>query len=208
MSRKIELYGCADSPYVARVQWMLEEQSQAYNWIETDLVKGEQNSDLYLSKFPTGQVPGLVVDGKPIFDSVAIIKFLSVTNNFKFYSEDLFEATDVDSWLSFSSNEVGEPISKLCWQRFWKKKITGESPDDSYVKRLSSQLDYNLPKLELRLSTRDYLCGEFSLADIASFPLIVLADRAEVDLNDFPSIKRWLNSIKKRPSLSRVNYSY
>jgi glutathione S-transferase len=208
MNQKIKLFGCADSPYVARVQWYLEEMGLSYEWINIDLMQNEQNSEQYLEKVPTGQVPSLSIDGKIIFDSNAILRLLSSMNGYKHYSEDLMKRAEIDSWTSFASDEVGEPISKLCWQRYWKKKLVNAEPDESYIKRLILQLEYCLPKLDKRLSLSQYLCGDFSLAEFSSFPLIVLAGRAQVNLDDYKNVTRWLSDIKKRPSFERVNYSY
>lgn len=205
---RIVLYGYPDSPYCARVQWFLEELELSYEWVEVDIVRGKQQEPNFLCLSPFGQIPCLKIGKKTFFDSMAILRYLGMTCGQRFYSTQVERMCEIDAWALASSTEVGEPISKLCWQRYWKKNFR-QVEDKPYSMRLESQLKQNLSFLDARLKDSAHLCGDdISLADFSSFPLIVLHERAGVDLEGFPGIVSWLESLKHRPSLKKVNFNY
>ena len=206
----LKVYGYEDSPYVMRVEWILKELNIAYEFVRVDLLSNEQNTNWYLNISPIGQVPAIEADGGVrVFDSLAIIKYVALKSNSTLYPKDFTKQIAVDSWLQFGSFEVGEPISKLCWQRFWKPKLTKREPDLSYCERLEKQLSFGAPKLDRMLGDHEYISGDsFTVADIAAFPLIVLADRAEFSLDVYPNIASWVERIKKRPAVSQTQYNF
>jgi glutathione S-transferase len=198
-----------------RVEWILNELELDFDFIEVDLIKNEQNTPDFLKISPTGQIPAIEFissetnEKVSLFDSMAILKFLSINHKSKLYPDEILAQSKVDGWMNFCSIEVGEPISKICWQRYWKKNITGESEDKDYVNRLEKQLSYSISKLELALGKGEFICGDdITIADIASFPLIVLYERAQVDLSFYPNTLRWLESIKKRPASKQVHFDF
>lgn len=207
MKSEVTLYGHYDSPYVARVIWMLEECGFKYSFKEVDLAKGEQRSDSFLKLNPCGTVPLLQIDGENLWDSVAILRYLSSRKKFLYYDVNPLKQAKIDGALAFASDSIGEPISKLCWQRYWKEKLGAGPIDEPYCKRLENELSYNLPLLEQLIGSSGYLCGEFSIADISAYPLIALFERSRVSLEDYPKVLTWIEKIKKRPSLEKVLYS-
>lgn len=207
---QIIVYGYPDSPYVARVEWVLCELGYDYDFVKVDITRGDQTQKSYLDIAPTGLIPALKVNDSCLYDSFAIIKYLAAVSAYELYSEDLLKQAEIDAWAQFSSFEVGEPISKLCWQRFWKQKFSNRPGEDKkYCERLVRGLDISIHKLEKRLSETQFLCGDhITLADMMSFPLIVLHQRAKYNLESFPSILRWLSENKNRPSFKMVGYNF
>ena len=79
------------------------------------------------------------------------------------------------------------------------------APDgqDYAKKRYTGEYDRNLGVLERRLSDREYILGEYSIADIISFPWVLIAKPLGASLDSFPNVKAWRSRIKERPAVRR-----
>jgi len=72
------------------------------------------------------------------------------------------------------------------------------------IERYGNEYDRLLGVMNLRLQDRDYLAGEYSIADIASLPWVKAHDRMGVSLEQFPNVQRWLDAIVARPAVTRA----
>jgi GST-like protein len=72
------------------------------------------------------------------------------------------------------------------------------------IERYTKEVNRLYGVMDRRLADRPYLAGEYSIADIASYPWVVPYERYSQNLDDFPNLKRWFEAIKARPAVARV----
>ena len=72
------------------------------------------------------------------------------------------------------------------------------------IDRYTKEVNRLYGVMNKRLADRDFLAGDYSIADMASYPWVVPHERYSQDLNDFPHLKRWFEAIKARPAVAKV----
>lgn len=109
MTKHLTLYGFILCPYVQRVRMALESLNIAFDYIEVDLLVNEQRSEEYLKINPFGKVPSIAVDGKIIYESLALLEYLENEIG-GIFPKDNIEKTQNRIWGSYLDSVV---ISKL-----------------------------------------------------------------------------------------------
>lgn len=183
---------------------MLEELGIEYQVHKVDIHAGDQFKPDFLKISPNNKIPAIRdsegTDGTPItlFESGAILIYLAEKYR-KFMPLDAAGRYSCLQWLMFQMAGLG-PMSGQYNHFHHTAAVQVEYAKERYaneVKRL-----YRV--LEKRLSEAEYLAGPYSIADIATFPWMRNPDRRGVDINDFPSIKRWMETIDARPAVQRA----
>jgi len=198
----ITLYSWS-TPNGRKVSVMLEECGLRYRVKPVDIRVGDQFKPDFLKINPNGKIPAIVdrdgPDGKPItlFESGAILVYLAgKTGKFLPASErGKFEALQ---WLMFQMGGVGPIFGQTHhFLRFAPERVPyAEARYHNETKRLYGVLDR-------RLAKADFLAGEYSIADIATFPWVARHEWHNVDLGDFPAVRRWHDAIAARPAVQR-----
>ena len=181
----ITLYDAARCPYCARVRILLAEKGVEYQTVEVDL--SDRPAWIY-DKNPTGRVPVLEEDGRPLPESAVIMEFLEE----RYPEPSLLPADPADRalvrLLIFRDKDLTDPY--YAFRR-------GEEGADE-------QLDTALAVLDSALEERPFLGGaEYGLADIALVPWILRTrDMLGVDLDGYPSLGAWLARLERRPAIA------
>ncbi|MGE3256847.1 glutathione S-transferase family protein [Pseudonocardia sp.] len=191
------------SPNVRKIVIALEELALPYAVRWTDITAGDQFTDAYRAVNPNGKVPAIVdhdgPGGEPVtvFESAAILLYLAEKTG------RLLPADPVRRWTA---------VSWLAWQVANHGPMTGQAThflryapeqgiDDAYaLDRYGREVQRLYGVLDERLTGRDYLADEFSVADIACFPWVRVAKGHGVDLDRFPAVQAWSARIAARPS--------
>jgi len=179
----------------SRVHWALEELGIPYNKIKKDLKAGETKAPDYLALNPNGKVPLLVVDGKPLFESLAILIYLG--ENFG-AEKKLWPAAghparfEALSWTTWGTTELGMAIAMLynCLEIPAAKEMA------------TARANTCCEVLERHLDGRSYVLGnDFTLVDVAVSAVLAWSRFFNYDLTPFPRVAAWVERCSKRPAL-------
>lgn len=199
------LYGHKDSPYCVRVEWVLRSLSLPYRFEHVQVGKRTTYTDGFLSASPTEQVPALSWSTGSLFDSAACVGYLDETFGFILSHPDSFKRHRLWALSNYVSSQIGEPLGRLCWQRFWKKKFNLEC-DETYCQRLEKALFPELDKLEKIAQRAPLWGGETSILEVMAIPLVALYRRAEVDITSYKSVHQWFCEAQKDSVFKALGY--
>ena len=194
----IDLYTWT-TPNGRKVSIALEELGLPYTSHAIDINKDEQFAPDFLKISPNNRIPAIVDrdNGLSVFESGAILIYLADKTG-KLLPKDGEARYRVLEWLMWQMGGVGPMIGQA---HHFLRQNPGKAPyaEERYHKealRLYGVLDR-------RLEGRDFVAGDYSIADIAIWPWIARFEWHRVDLNQFANVKRWYVSIAKRPAVQK-----
>ena len=190
----IDLYSSA-TPNGRKISIMLEELGVEYNAFNINLEKKEQFSEIFSKISPTNKIPVIVDNDTNItlFESGAILLYLAEKYN-KFLNKNNY--WEIVQWLFFQMSYVGPMLGQAHQYLFYNpgKSKFAEDKSKGYTQHV-----YQI--LNERLSTREYIVDQYSIADISIWPWIARFERHQINLNKYPNILRWYSGISKRPAI-------
>jgi GST-like protein len=198
----IELYTWG-TPNGRKASIMLEECALPYNVHRIDIGKGDQHSPGFLAICPNGKIPAIVdtegPDGQPmpLFESGAILVYLAGKAG-KFLPASLRGKYEALQWLMFQMGGVGPMFGQV---HHFVRQAKEEVP--YAIERYTKEKDRLYGVLDKRLGEAEYLAGEYSIADIATYPWVARHEWHRTNLADFPNVKRWFDVISARPAVQR-----
>jgi GST-like protein len=197
----IELYTWG-TPNGKKASVMLEEVGLPYNVHPIRIMDGDQFKPDYLAINPNSKIPAITdtdgPGGKPIniIESGAILIYLAEKTG-KLLSRDPVARIEAIEWLMFQMGGVGPMFGQAHhFLRQVKDNPYGAERYSKETRRLYGVIDTRLGKV-------DYLAGEYSIADVATFPWVARHEWHQVELTDFPNVKRWYDAIDARPAVQR-----
>jgi GSH-dependent disulfide-bond oxidoreductase len=189
------------TPNGYKVTIMLAEIGTPYRVIPIDITAGVQFAPDFLKISPNNKIPAIVDhDGPggtplPIFESGAILLYLAEKTG-QFLPSDPRARTDVLQWLMFQMGGVGPMLGQAHhFRRYAPEQIPYA------IERYTREAARLYGVIDRRLAEVEYLAGEYSIADIATFPWIRPHRWQGQELDGFPNLKRWYDSIKARPAV-------
>ena len=190
----IDLYS-SPTPNGRKISIMLEELGVKYNPIFINLEQKEQFSEEFSKISPSNKIP-VIVDknnNQTIFESGAILLYLAKKYN-KFLDDDNY--WEIVQWVFFQMAYVGPMLGQAHQYLFYNpgKSKFAEEKTKGYAKHI-----YEI--LNKKLSEQEYFSNKYSIADIAIWPWIARFERHQVDLNNYPNVRRWYLQISKRPAV-------
>ena len=202
--RPIELYTWA-TPNGRKVSIMLEELGLSYNVHPVDISKGEQHQPEFLAISPNNRIPAIIdpdgPDGEPLalFESGAILIYFAEKMESDLLPKSGRDRAITMQWLMWQMGGVGPMFGQAHHFLFKPKE------DVPYGKKRYHDETNRLYKvMNQRLDDVVYLAGDkYTVADVATYPWVARFPRHQVDLNDYPSVKRWFDEISKRPAVEK-----
>jgi GST-like protein len=197
----IQLYTWA-TPNGKKVSIMLEEVGLPYEVHPINIAKGDQLKPEYLAINPNNKIPAIIdsdgPDGNPLklFESGAILMYLAEKTG-KFLPQEMVKRYEVIQWLMFQMGGVGPMFGQANYFYRLEEKVPFA------IERYYKEAIRLYKVLEQTLGKRDYLAGEYSIADIATYPWVGRHDGHNVKLEEFPNVKRWFDVISQRPAVKR-----
>ena len=199
----IDLYTWT-TPNGRKVSVMLEECGLPYRVHEINIGKDAQFTPEFQAINPNGRIPAIIdsegPDGKSItmFESGAILIYLAGKTG-KFLPKSARNKYDALQWLMFQMGGVGPMFGQTHhFLRAAKEKIPYG------IERYSKETRRLYGVLDKRLAHQPYLAaGEYTIADMATYPWIARHEWHEVALEEFPNVKRWFDAIGARPAVRR-----
>lgn len=197
-SKTIDLYTWA-TPNGRKVSIMLEELGLDYNVIPIDITQGEQHDLDFVSFSPNNKIPAIIdhETGLKMMESGAILMYLAKKTGL-FMSQTGRQYWEEMQWLMFQMGHVGPMLGQT---HHFVKFNPGKSP---YAEERYKNENIRLYKvLNKRLKEREFICEDYSIVDIATWPWISRYEFQQMDLNDYPSLKAWYMRIASRPAVQR-----
>lgn len=199
----IELYTWG-TPNGRKVSIMLEECGLPYRVHTIDIGKGEQFTPEFVAINPNSKIPAIVdprgPDGKPmtLFESGAILVYLAGKTG-RFLPASVRGKYETLQWLMFQMGGVGPMFGQTHhFLRAAKEQVPyGIERYSKETRRLYGVMDKHLA------GTPFLAAGEYSIADIATYPWVARHEWHKVDLAEFPCVKRWYDAIGRRPAVAR-----
>jgi GSH-dependent disulfide-bond oxidoreductase len=187
----------APTPDGYKISIALEELGLAYEVRTLDLAKGEQKQADFLKLNPNGKVPCLIDDGFAVMESGAILVWLAEKSG-QLLPADLRARSEALQWLMLQVGGLGPMMGQAnLFGHYWPEKLPAvQARYLGEVQRLFAILD-------ARLAGRDYLAGDYSIADIAHFCWVRTAGWTGVDIAPFPHLSAWIERIAARPAVQR-----
>jgi GST-like protein len=194
----IDLYTWT-TPNGRKVSIALEEFGLPYTSHPIDISKDEQFAPAFLKISPNNRIPAIVDNdnGLSLFESGAILIYLADKTG-KLLPKQGEDRYRVIEWLMW---QMGGPGPMLGQVHHFVKYNKGKS---AYAEeRYSKEAQRLYGVLDRRLEGRDFVAGDYSIADIAIWPWISRFEWQEIDLAKFPNVKRWYTTIAARPAVQR-----
>ncbi|WP_136659064.1 glutathione S-transferase N-terminal domain-containing protein [Nitratireductor sp. XY-223] len=193
----------APTPNGWKVAIMLEECGLPYETHLMNLAGGSQFEPEFLKISPNAKMPAIVDNDTggepvPVFESGAILFYLGRKTGRFMPSGPLAEKETLE-WLFWQTGNQGPMAGQLSHFR----NYAPEGQDYGF-KRYLGEYDRNLAVLENRLEGRDYILGDYSIADMISFPWVLIAKPLGASLEKFPNVTAWRGRIKERPAVQKA----
>jgi GSH-dependent disulfide-bond oxidoreductase len=193
------------TPNGHKITIFLEEVGLPYNLVPINIGKGDQFQPEFLKIAPNNRIPAIVDHdpvggGDPIsvFESGAILLYLAEKTG-KLISTDLRDRVETLQWLFWQMGGLGPMAGQNHhFSQYAPEKIPYA------INRYVNETGRLYAVMNKRLGDREFLAGEYSIADIACYPWIVPYDRQGQKLEDFPNLKRWFEAIQARPATVRA----
>ena len=195
----IDLY-TAPTPNGWKVSILLEELELPYEVKPLDLGKLEQKEDWFLEINPNGRIPAIVdrdAGDFAVFESGACMLYLAEKTG-RFLPTDTQSRSRVIQWLMFQMGGVGPMQGQAnVFFRYAPEKIPFA------IERYQRECRRLYEVLDRQLSTAPFLAGEYSIADMATWPWVRLHGWAGVDVEGLEHLQRWIDEIEARPAVER-----
>lgn len=204
MTQPLDLY-FAPTPNGWKITIMLEECGLPYRIVPVDLGAGDQFQPEFLRISPNNRMPVLVDHTPPdgplsVFESGAILMYLAEKKG-KFVPSGLSKRYDVYQWLFWQVGGLGPMAGQL--SHFVNYAPGGPESHEYSHRRYANEYDRLFAVMARSLDHREYLAGDYSIADMATFPWILPYKRFGQDMDAYPSVRRWFDRLKSRPALQR-----
>jgi len=193
------------TPNGLKIKLFLEETGLPYRVVPVSLSKGEQFKPEFLAISPNNKIPAIVdrepVDGGdplPIFESAAILLYLAEKTG-RLIPADMRGRYEVTQWLIWQVAGLGPMAGQIGFFNVYASEKVPYAID-----RYTRETNRLYGVLDRRLAGREFIAGEFSIADIACYPWIVPHRAHGQNLDEFPNVQRWFASIGARPATRRA----
>jgi len=193
------------TPNGYKVLMFLEEAGICYRIVPVNISKGEQFDAEFLKISPNNKMPA-IIDNSPvepgapisIFESGAILQYLAEKTG-HFLPKDVLGRSEVLQWLFWQMGGLGPMLGQnLHFGQYAPEKIPYAI--DRYVNETSRLFEV----MNKQLTNREFIAGEYSIADMASYPWVFKHPYLQLQLEDFPNLERWFKTIEQRPAVARA----
>ena len=185
------------SPNPSKVALLLEELGLDYDPVPVDPRRGQQFEPAFLAVNPNGKVPAIVDGEVTVFDSNAILLYLAEKTG-RFIPADVHGRAEVLQWLFWQMGGLGPMAGQA--HHFRRYAPAG---NDYAVDRYTRECARLYRVLDTRLSGRSWIAGDYSIADMATFPWVSRFEWHQTKLEDHPNVHRWFKAIGARAAVQK-----
>ena len=187
-----------------KISIALEEMALDYRPIMVNIGRGDQFTDDFEKVSPNKRMPAIVdhdpVDGGEPFalaESGAILLYLAEKTG-RFMPSGLRERYQATQWLMWQMGHLGPMLGQHGHFALYAKEKIPYAID-----RYRTEVLRLFAILNKRLGEREHICGDYSVVDMACWPWVLTYKSQQIDLADYPNIRRWYDALKERPGLRR-----
>ena len=193
----IKLYDHAVSGNCYKVRLALGQLGAAYERINVDIFKGEQNEPWFVALNPNKKVPVLIDGDFTMWESNGILFYLGkklAPNDL--YSDDPKVFGSITQWLFFGKTTIDHALARA---RFINRFVPKENQNEKELDALREAGKSALHILNDHLRKNNFLAGSYSIADIGCYAYVHTAGEGEVSLSPFPAVTSWCDRIRSQP---------
>ncbi|MBW4428665.1 MAG: glutathione S-transferase N-terminal domain-containing protein [Nostoc desertorum CM1-VF14] len=194
----IDLYTFT-TPNGRKASVMLEEVELPYNVHKIDITTQQQFTPEYIAINPNSKIPAIVDQetGIKVFESGAILIYLAEKTG-KLLPTEQKSRFQVLEWLMFQMAGVGPMFGQLNhFKRFAPEKLPYA------IERYEKETLRIYGVLNKQLQDNEFICGDYSIADIATYPWVAIYEFQGLTLDNYPNLKRWVDMVQQRPAVQR-----
>lgn len=193
------------TPNGHKVMIALKEMALPYEIAIINILEGGQDDPAFRSINPNGRIPALVDGDVTVFESGAILQYLGRKSG-HFYPADEAARAQIDSWVFWQMAGLGPMLGQVNWMlRAAQNPERDPLETGLALHRFRKESRRLFTVLEGQLSGRDFICGDYSIADMACWPWVDKYHGHAGDLaTDFPNIAGWKDRISTRPAVQRA----
>jgi GST-like protein len=200
------------TPNGTKITVAMEEMGLAYNLIAVNIGKGDQFKPEFLAISPNNRMPAIVdpegPDGKPIsvFESGAILQYLGRKTG-KFYPQGERERVQVEEWLFWQMAGLGPMAGQANHFRSYARQMLADQRQVAYgTNRYVNEYQRLAGVLDKQLDGRDFVAGDYSIADMACWPWVRGMARLNPGIHEgFDNLLAWVDRIAERPAVKTAD---
>ena len=193
------------TPNGHKITIFLEEAELPYRIHPINIGKGDQFGEAFLKISPNNRIPAIVDQdpadgGEPlsVFESGAILLYLGEKTG-QFLPQDLRGRVEVLEWLMWQMGGLGPMLGQNHHFGVYAPEKLPYA-----INRYVKETERLYGVLNKRLRGRDFICGDYSIADMAAYPWVVPWERQQIQIDEFPELKRWMEAMEARPAVERA----
>jgi glutathione S-transferase len=209
VSKPIELYFWP-TPNGHKITIALEEMALPYVIKPVAIGRGEQFKPDFIAISPNNKMPAIIdpdgEDGAPlsVFESGAVLQYLGRKSG-RFYPRDERGRVEVEQWLFWQMASFGPMAGQAGHFINYAGKLSDDPKAAEYGRtRYVNEVNRLAGVLDRRLADRDYLAGDYSIADMAAWPWARTIDKLGQDFSNFPHLKAWTVRVGARPAVQHA----
>jgi GST-like protein len=194
----IDLYTFT-TPNGRKASVMLEEVELPYDVHKIDITTQQQFTPEYIAINPNSKIPAIVDQetGIKVFESGAILIYLAEKTG-KLLPTEQKSRFQVLQWLMFQMGGVGPMFGQLNhFKRFAPEKLPYA------IERYEKETLRIYGVLDKQLQDNEFICGDYSIADVATYPWVAIYEFQGLTLDNYPNLKRWVDMVQQRPAVQR-----
>ena len=185
------------TPNGKKISIMLEECGLPYETIPVDIGRGDQFAPAFTALSPNHRMP-VIMDRETnvsVFEGGAILMYLAEKSG-QFLPQATTARFEVLQWLFWQAGGLGPMAGQLSHFASYAKDSAPYAHQ-----RYANEYDRLLAVMDVRLRDREFLAGDYSIADMAAFPWVLPYKRLGNDLDRFENLIRWFDTLKARPAV-------
>jgi GST-like protein len=195
----IDLYTFT-TPNGRKASIMLEEVGLPYNIHKVDITKNEQFTPEYVAINPNSKIPAIIDrdTGITVFESGAILIYLAEKTGSNLLPTNQKDRFQVLEWLMLQMGSIGPMFGQLNhFKKFAPEKI------EYAIARYEKETLRLYGVLDRQLQDNEFICGDYSIADIATYPWVAIYEFQGLTLDNHPNLKRWFETVQQHPAVQR-----
>ncbi len=198
----MKLYTHPLSGNAYKAELLLSHLGAEFEKINIDIFRGENRTDEFRKLNPNCKIPVLVDGDFVMWESNALLFYIArkfAPNSY--LPEDPEAFGKVAQWVVFGKTTLD---TSLALARFWTKYLAAEKVDEDALTQKRKEGRAALEILNGALKNREFLSDGYTIADIACYPYVSLANEGEIDISPYPEVSKWVGRIESQPGFVRM----
>jgi len=195
-----KLYGMTGSGNCWKPAVLMKQLNQSFEWIEINTLKGETRTPEFLALNPNGRVPLLLVNGRKLAESNAMLCYLAEGSDY--FPADRWQRAKILEWMFFEQYSHEPYIATV---RFWVHFMHKQDEWQDKIAEAMKKGYAALGVMEQQLKKTSFLAGaRYSIADIALYAYTHVAHQGGYDLAAYPEVNAWMKRVEEQPKFEKM----